>query len=223
MRRTGWIAVGMLAAAGSAAAVVVLVSGSDGGDQAGAGASGSAAPAVSARGPAPARSRPERDRTATEREVHAAVARSRRARLDRPQRRVARVAGAYIEALDAHDGAGVCGLFIPGALAAVRFPNERSSCAASVSASIGYRDPRGFPVFARARIARVRSIRITGADARVVATTVTRFAGHREPSVEDDLIYLGRRQGKWLIAKPDVALYRAIGVGGIPPRVLTPP
>jgi hypothetical protein len=105
----------------------------------------------------------------------------------------------------------------------VRFPRRRSSCAASVSDSIGYRDPRGFPVFESGRIARVRSVTISGAGARVVATTVTRFAGHREPSVEDDLIYLERRQGRWLIAKPSVGLYRAIGAGEIPPRVLAPP
>ena len=92
-----------------------------------------------------------------------------------------------------------------------------------MSASIGYRDPRGFPVFAGARVARVAGVTIDGPQARVVATTVTRFADNREPSVEDDLIYLDRAGGRWLIAKPSATLYRAIGVGNIPPQVLAPP
>ena len=51
---------------------------------------------------------------------------------------------------------------------------------------------------------------------RVVATTVTHFAGNREPSVEDDLIYLRNEGGRWLIVKPSATLYRAIGVGRHP-------
>ena len=57
----------------------------------------------------------------------------------------------------------------------------------------------------------------------MVATTVTHFAGNREPSVEDDLVYLRNEDGRWLIVKPSATLYRAIGVGDIPPQVLAPP
>ena len=64
---------------------------------------------------------------------------------------------------------------------------------------------------------------ITGSAARVTATIVTRFAEGREPSIEDDLIYLEKRGGRWLIVKPSATLYRAIGVGNIPPQVLAPP
>ena len=52
---------------------------------------------------------------------------------------------------------------------------------------------------------------------------MTRFADNREPSVEDDVVYLRRQGGRWLIAKPSATLYRAIGVGNIPPQVLAPP
>jgi hypothetical protein len=52
---------------------------------------------------------------------------------------------------------------------------------------------------------------------------VTHFAGNREPSVEDDLIYLQSQGRRWLIAQPSATLYRAIGVGDIPPQVLAPP
>ena len=72
-------------------------------------------------------------------------------------------------------------------------------------------------------MARIASVNIDGTDARVVATIVTDFAGNREPSIEDDVIYLRQRGGRWLIAKPSAALYRAIGVGDIPPTVLAPP
>jgi len=66
-------------------------------------------------------------------------------------------------------------------------------------------------------------VSIDGSDARVVATIVTHFAGDREPSVEDDLIYLRNEGGRWLVVKPSATLYRAIGVGDIPPQVLAPP
>ena len=72
-------------------------------------------------------------------------------------------------------------------------------------------------------MARVSAVALEGSLARVTATTVTRFAGNREPSVEDDVVYLRQRNGRWLIAKPSTSLYRAIGVGDIPPQVLAPP
>jgi hypothetical protein len=156
-------------------------------------------------------------------EVRQIVRQTKAARLDAAERRVAAVVRAYVAALDSRNGERVCSLFVPGALDAVRFPQDRADCASSVEASIGYRDPRGFPVYEGSRVARIRSVAIEGTDARVVATDVTRFAGNREPSIEDDVVYARQRAGQWLIAKPSAALYRAIGVGNIPPTVLAPP
>lgn len=155
--------------------------------------------------------------------VREAVAQGRQARLDALQRQVATAVRGYVAALDSRDGARVCKAFAPGALDVVHFPRRRGSCPASVEASIGYRDPRGFPVYEHSRIARIRSVAIKGADARAVATVVTRFAGDREPSIEDDVVYLRRHGGSWLVVKPSSAVYRAIGVGDIPPSVLAPP
>jgi hypothetical protein len=157
--------------------------------------------------------------------VHEAVRSSPAPRLDPGQREVARVVRSYVAALNAREGGRICGLFIPGGLAQVDFPRNRGSCAASLSASIGYRDPRGFPVYDSSRIGRIASVTIdgSGANARVVATTVTHFAGSREPSVEDDLVYLRNEDERWLIVKPSASLYRAVGVGDIPPQVLAPP
>jgi hypothetical protein len=159
----------------------------------------------------------------THRQVHEAVKESPAPRLDPAQRRAAGVVRAYVAALNEHDGARACALFVPGALASVDFPRDRGDCARSLSASVGYRDPRGFPVYDRSRVARIPRVAITGSDARVTATIVTRFAEGREPSIEDDLVYLTKRGGRWLIVKPSATLYRAIGVGNIPPQVLAPP
>jgi hypothetical protein len=155
--------------------------------------------------------------------VRAAVAESENARLDESQREVAGVVRAYVDALDARDGRRACRLFAPGALSGVDLPRERGGCGKSLTASIGYRDPRGFPVYAGSRVARIPSVEIDGSSARVTATTVTKFAGSREPSVEDDLVYLRELGGRWMIAKASAGLYRAIGVGDIPPSVLAPP
>jgi hypothetical protein len=155
--------------------------------------------------------------------VNAAVSETKPARLDPAQRRAATVVRDYVEALDSRNGGRACRLFVPGALHEVKFPRDRGDCASSLGSSIGYRDPRGFPVYEGSRVARIASVKIDGADARVVATVVTDFAGNREPSIEDDVVYLRHQGGRWLIVKPSAALYRAIGVGDIPPTVLAPP
>lgn len=215
----------LVLAALATAAGVLLISGDDG-DNA---EDGPAAEAPASLPPPPrSTSKPGGDRPpghgdSPQEQVQQAVRESTRARLDPAQRRVARVVGAYVAALNERDGARVCGLFAAGALSEVDFPRDRGTCADSLSASIGYRDPRGFPVYERSRVARVAAVAIEGRTARVTATTVTRFGGDREPSVEDDLVYLDAAQGRWRIAKPSATLYRAIGVGNVPPQVLTPP
>ena len=224
MRRLWWTALGLLAAALATAAGVLLISGDDGGD--GVQSAGeSPSPPPPARTPArESRHESKPPRTpSTRHQVHQAVRESNAPRLDPDQRQVARVVRAYVAALDARDGGRACGLFVPGALSGVRFPRDRGTCARSLSASVGYRDPRGFPVFRSARVARIPAVAIDGATARVTATTVTRFADNREPSVEDDLVYMRNQGAAWQIAKPSATLYRAIGVGNIPPQVLAPP
>ncbi len=100
---------------------------------------------------------------------------------------------------------------------------QRGDCAASVTASIGYRDPRGLPVWEGATVPNVRVSELDAPSATVVATVVTRFADRDEDSVEDDVVYLTRAGDRWLIAKPSATLYRAVGISDVPPSVLSPP
>jgi hypothetical protein len=139
------------------------------------------------------------------------------------ERAAARAVRAYVAALDDRDGEAVCDLLVPGAINAVEFPKDRGDCAASLQASIGYRDPRGLPVWETARVAALPSVKLSGDDAQVVVTTVTRFADRDEPSIEDDVVYLTRSGDDWLIAKPSSTLYRAVGIAEVPPSVLAPP
>jgi hypothetical protein len=139
------------------------------------------------------------------------------------ERAAARTVRKLVAALDAGAGARVCGLLAPGAIGDVKLPRQRGSCAGSMSASIGYRDPRGLPVWKGARLTAIRSIEIDGERAKVVATTATTFADRDELSVEDDVVYLVRRGGRWLVAKPSSTLYRAVGIADVPPSVLSPP
>jgi hypothetical protein len=214
-------------AALATAAGVLLISGDDGSDNGAPTQRRAATPSPPARAHAPrAESHHHghgRGEPSTHRQVHQAVEESKAPRLDPSQREVARVVRAYVTALNARDGERACGLFVSGALSELRFPRDRGTCARSLSASVGYRDPRGFPVYLRSRVARIPAVVIEGSSARVTATTVTQFADNREPSVEDDVIYLRRQGGAWRIAKPSATLYRAIGVGNIPPQVLAPP
>jgi hypothetical protein len=137
------------------------------------------------------------------------------------RRAVTRAVRRYIEAITDRDGAALCRLV--SGVADLDLPEERATCAGSVSASIGYRDPRGYPVFERARIAGRPKVELSGPEARATATVVTDFADRDEPSIEDDVIYLERGADGWAILKPSSTLYRAIGTPDVPPRVLTPP
>jgi hypothetical protein len=144
-------------------------------------------------------------------------------RVTRLERKAERTVRAFVAALDGRDGERACALLGPGALGEIELPRRRGSCGASLEASVGYRDPRGLPVWDGAEIARVRSVEIDGEGAKVVATVVTRFADRDEPSIEDDVVYLTPDGAGWVLAKPSATLYRAVGIADIPPSVLAPP
>jgi hypothetical protein len=130
----------------------------------------------------------------------------------------------YVASINAADGAALCALFAPAGLTGVELPVRRPSCAASLSASIGHPGPAGSPRWLRTRLVDADSVvRIEGALGRLTGTVVHRFAGSREPSIEDDVIYLRRVGGRWQIAKPSSTFYRAIGVRDVPIEALQPP
>ena len=140
------------------------------------------------------------------------------------ERAAARTVRAYVEALDARDGEAVCALLVPGALDELELPEPRGDCAASLEASIGYRDPRGLPVWEGAEVrARPRDRDRRRRRRRWSRPSSPTFADRDEASVEDDVVYLVRAGGRWLVAKPSSTLYRAVGIADVPPSVLSPP
>jgi hypothetical protein len=136
---------------------------------------------------------------------------------------VVRAARDYLDGIDARDGGRVCERLAPGAIQSFQLPRERGGCAASLRASIGYRDPRGFPVFGSARLDSIGDVSLGEGEARVTATVVTEFADRDQPSIEEDVIYLVQVEGEWLIAKPSSTLYRAVGKPEVPPEAIAPP
>lgn len=140
-----------------------------------------------------------------------------------PERAAAAAFRAFVRALAERDADAVCAAFAPGALRGVGFPDPRGSCPDSVAASLGFRDRRGLPVWRTSRLGGPISVRVSGDEARVVATVVTRYADDREPSIEDDVAYLERRGERWLLLQPSATFYRAIGVAEVPPSALRPP
>jgi hypothetical protein len=139
------------------------------------------------------------------------------------ERSAERTVTRFVDALDARDGKAACALLAEGAIEQIELPKQGRDCAASLTASIGYRDPRGLPVWESANVATIVSVRLDGERATVVATVVTRFADREEVSIEDDVVYLVRDASSWSIAKPSSTLYRAVGIADVPPSVLTPP
>jgi hypothetical protein len=129
----------------------------------------------------------------------------------------------YTSALNRHDAARVCALLAPGALDPDELPKRRGGCRPSLRASIGTEPRGGGPAWRRTSLGEL-SMQALGDDrARVTATVTSRFSDRNYVSVEDDVIYLERAGGSWLLAKPSGTLYRAVGYPEPPLRALTPP
>ena len=140
------------------------------------------------------------------------------------ERLIERTVRRYVAGLNAHDGGAVCELLAPGALDGVRLPERRGSCAASLDASIGHPPPGGAPRWIRTQlVGDGTTVIVHSGDGRLTTTVVHRLAGSREPSIEDDVIYLRKVGGRWLIVKPSATFYRAIGAKDVPLSALTPP
>ncbi|MDQ3729247.1 MAG: hypothetical protein M3355_06615, partial [Actinomycetota bacterium] len=124
-------------------------------------------------------------------------------------------ARAYVEAIDARNGRDVCNAFEPGAEGPderLALPEEHGSCDAAFDASFGFEGKDGQPVWASSEMTQDVSVQIDGDFARVVATVFTKYADVREPTIEDDIIYLSRATDRWLVIQPSATLYRAVGI-----------
>ena len=131
----------------------------------------------------------------------------------------------YIEAINERDGEALCTLLSPAAIRALRPPVERSTCEASMSESIGYEDPRGYPVWERTVLNGIESVAV-GDDpgtVRLTAATLTEFEDRNEPSVESDIAYMEMAGDSWRLVQPTAAIYRAVGRPELPPSVIAPP
>jgi hypothetical protein len=129
----------------------------------------------------------------------------------------------YIKALDRHDAARVCALFVPGALDLSQLPKRSGGCRPSLSASIGTRPRGGGPAWRKTTLVEAKPEDLGDGRARVSATVTHHFSDRKYVSVEDDVIYLQRVGGRWLIAKPSATLYRAVGYESPPLGAFTPP
>jgi hypothetical protein len=132
-------------------------------------------------------------------------------------------AGAYITALDRHDAARVCALLLPGSLDLTRLPLRRGGCRPSLAASIGTRPRNGGPAWRKTTLITVDPEDLGDGRARLSATVTHHFSDRKYVSVEDDVIYLQKSGGRWLLAKPSGTLYRAVGYPQPPLSALTPP
>lgn len=130
----------------------------------------------------------------------------------------------YLKAIDARNGEGLCGLLAPGFERRLRPPVTRGNCARRISRSIGFEDPRGFPVWEATRLSGIESTIVgQGLSVQVTATVITAFADRAEPSVESDVAYLERVAGSYRLAKASGALWRAVGKPDVPPQVVARP
>jgi hypothetical protein len=134
----------------------------------------------------------------------------------------------YIDALNAKDGTQLCALLNPAFQNELELPVPRGSCAERLSASLGYADPSGAPVWKATELSGIESS-IVGKGLRVQLSggIRTEFADRGEPSIESDIVFLepvgkGENQTYRLMKAPG-SLWRAVGEPDIPPSVITPP
>jgi hypothetical protein len=136
---------------------------------------------------------------------------------------VATAVRGYIAALDRHHAARVCALIAPGGLDLSELPKHRGGCHSSLRASIGSIPPQGGPAWRRTDVVEVKPEALGDDRARVTATVTHHFSDRRYVSVEDDVIYVERVGGRWVLAKPSATLYRAVGYAQPPLRAFSPP
>ena len=129
----------------------------------------------------------------------------------------------YIAALDEHDAAAVCASIAPGDVPLGDLPRRRGGCRSSLRASIGTHPADGGPAWRSTRVVELKPEALEGDRARVTATVTHRFSDRNYVSVEDDVIYLERVAGRWLIAQPSATFYRAVGYAQPPLRAFAPP
>lgn len=142
---------------------------------------------------------------------------------DPDEEEVAGFVRTYVAALNGHDAEAACGHFAPGALRLSELPVRRGGCVGSLRASIGTRPAGGGPAWKRTRVVEVSAVSVERGGARATTTVLHRFRDRRQPSIEEDVIYLERSGGRWLLAKPSATFYRAVGYADPPLRALTPP
>lgn len=129
----------------------------------------------------------------------------------------------YVGALDRHEASRVCALIAPDGMKLSDLPQPRGGCRASVRASIGTRPRGGGPAWRRTQLVEVKPEALGDDRARITATVTHRFSDRKYVSVEDDVIYLEKIAGSWLLAKPSATFYRAVGYAQPPLRAFAPP
>jgi hypothetical protein len=129
----------------------------------------------------------------------------------------------YVTALDGRNAAHVCALIEPSGFPLNDLPERRGGCRSSLRASIGSRPAGGGPAWRRTAIVEMKPEALGDDRARVTTTVTHRFSDRKYVSVEDDVIYLERVGGRWLLPKPSATFYRAIGYAQPPLRAFAPP
>ena len=132
----------------------------------------------------------------------------------------------YVEAINRRDGARLCRLLDPSFTDQLDLPVEGGTCAQRLGRSIGYRDPRGTPVWKETVLSDVESALLRkGARVQLSVAIVTQFRDRDQASVESDIVYLepaGDGRG-YVLAQAPGSLWRAVGKPDVPPTVITPP
>jgi len=130
----------------------------------------------------------------------------------------------YVATINDRNGGRLCRLIAPGFERRLQPPIKEGGCGSRLSASIGFADERGFPVWEETTLSGFESALIgEGRGVQVTATIVTRFRDREQPSIESDIAYLRPIDGRYRLVKASGALWRAVGKPDVPPEVIAAP
>jgi hypothetical protein len=139
----------------------------------------------------------------------------------------AEVARAYVDAINAHDGATVCGLMLDSAAYEFRIAGA-GECPLIVSTYIGYGEESDTDTFHRARILdltdgeRKGALRSLHLSLEVEVNEQGNEANRRKATF-DDVLWLVERDGRWRLAKASGLLYASFAAYQVPDDLFEAP
>jgi hypothetical protein len=148
--------------------------------------------------------------------------------LAKKKRSPASVVRTYFNAYNKRDGKTMCRNFTPDLRnwfeqrVARLFTGQKYPCRKAAVGMIGYVEDAGFPEFKSVKVLSTKT-HIHGSTAVVDVRARYRYKDPDGRPIGTDKIYLFKKRGRWLIAKPGAVYFLSQSASNAPPSIVDPP